>query len=83
MFFMRLDPGDHFTKSRLAMNTLTRKISIPNNFTTVLPIHFKFDMMVRHHCGILMMYFTLTLTQGQRSNFKVKQKISANCVYIS
>ena len=42
------NPCNHFTKRRLADKTLlTWKISIPNNFLTVWPIHFIFGKMVK------------------------------------
>ena len=39
--------------------------------------------MVKQLKGILLIYFLLTLTQGQRSNFKVKQEIERICIHIS
>ena len=74
-FLCVLDPDDHFTKSRPADKTLTWKISISNSFLTIWPIHFILGMMVKQLDWHLMIYFSITLTKGQRSNYKVKQAI--------
>ena len=84
-FLCVLEPGDNSMKSRRAscVHTLTWKFSIPNNFLTVWPIHFKFDMMVKQLKGILKMYLKIEIFGPNESRKAVKVKIGSTCVHIS